>query len=912
MTIVRPNPDTLLAEVQSEAARAQRGKLTIFFGYAAGVGKSYAMLEAAHRELTSGADLVVGYVELHGRPETEALLAGLEVLPPRLVEYRGVTLREFDLDAVLARRPQVVLVDELAHTNAEGSRHAKRWQDVDELLAAEIDVYTTLNVQHIESLNDVIAQITGVAVRETLPDHVFESADEIELIDLTPDELVERLRAGKVYVPEKAQRAIEKFFQRGNLSALRELSLRRTADRLNAEVQQARRGQAARLTWPTTERLLVCVGPSPTSAKVIRSTKRLAATLRAEWIAACVETPRAKEMSDAARQSLLENLQLAERLGAETVTLTGSQVADEIISYARSRNVTKIVIGKTDEPKWKTLLKGSVVDDLLRQSGEIDVYVIRGIEATGLPRSGTSLHTTQRPSFGNTAIIGTAVIVLLCTLLAWGMSLLNLSEANLAMIFLLGVLFAAAQYGRRAGVIASVATVLAFDFFFVPPYYSFSVSDGQYLITFAVMLLIALVTSNLTVRIREQVESSRLRERRTESLYRLSRQLAGASGSEFLVTMAGRQVKEILGGEVVVLLPDDRLLPHENRKLQVRVGHETSVAHNATDLVVAQWVYEHQQIAGAGTDTLPNATALFVPLVGSQGNVGVLGVKVDEIHHLHAPELRQLLETCASLIALAIERDKLALESQQVLVQAEAERLRSSLLSAVSHDLRTPLAAIAGASSSLLELPHGGDETTRRELLQTVVDESQRLARLVDNLLEMTRIESGAVQIHKQWNVLEEVVGSALRHAKPALGDRPIRVELPADLPLIPLDGVLIEQVLVNILENAAKYSPTGTPVEIQARHGEKQTVVEVLDRGHGLAPGDERRVFEKFYRGENAVADGRRGVGLGLAICQAIVEAHGGTIHAVNRPDGGARFWFTLPLEGPPPKIDLNATSPT
>ena len=906
MSFERPNPDALLADLQSEAARAQRGKLTIFFGYAAGVGKSYAMLEAAQRELAAGTDIVVGYVELHGRPETEALLAGLDAVPPRLVEYRGVTLREFDLDATLAKNPQIALVDELAHTNAEGSRHAKRWQDVDELLAAGINVYTTLNVQHIESLNDVIAQITGVAVRETLPDRVFESADEIELIDLTPDELVERLRAGKVYVPEKAQRAIEKFFQRGNLSALRELSLRRTADRLNAEVQQARRGQAARLTWPTTERLLVCVGPSPTSAKVIRSTRRLASTLRAEWIAACVETPRAKKMSEAARQCLLENQQLAERLGAETVTLTGAQVADEIISYARSRNVTKIVIGKTDEPKWKTLLKGSVVDDLLRQSGEIDIYVVRGIEAKALPHSVMSLGSAPSSPSGNTAVIGTTLIVLLCTLVAWGMSLLRLSEANLAMIFLMGVLFAAARYGRRAGVIASIATVLAFDFFFVPPFYSFNVSDGQYLITFCVMLLIALVTSSLTAQIREQVESSRTRERRTESLYRLSRQLAGASGSEFLVSMAGRQVQEILGGEVVVLLPD------ETQKLIVRVGHETSVARNATDMVVAQWVYEHQQIAGAGTDTLPNATALFVPLAGSQGNVGVLGVKVEEIHRLHAPDQRRLLETCASLIALAIERDKLALESQQVMVQAESERLRSSLLSAVSHDLRTPLAAIAGASSSLLELSHGGDETTRRELLQTVVDESQRLARLVDNLLEMTRIESGAVQIHKQWNVLEEVVGSALRHAKPALGDRPILVKLPHDLPLIPLDGVLIEQVLVNILENAAKYSPTGTPVEIKARHGEKQIVLEVLDHGHGLSAGDERRVFEKFYRGENAVADGRRGVGLGLAICQAIVEAHGGSIHAANRPDGGARFWFTLPLEGPPPNIDLNATSPT
>jgi len=895
----RPNPDALLADVQSQEARAHRGKLKIFFGYAAGVGKSYAMLEAAHRDLAAGIDVVAGYVELHGRPETEALLVGLESLPTRDVEYRGVILHEFDLDGALKRRPDVVMVDELAHTNADGSRHAKRWQDVDELLEAGIDVYTTLNVQHIESLNDVIAQITGVAVRETLPDSVFESADEIVLIDLTPDELVERLREGKVYITTQAQHAIEKFFQRGNLVALRELSLRRTADRLNVELLKARRDQSAKVTWPTAERLLVCVGPSPTSAKLIRSAKRLAAILHCDWIAVCVEAPSSQPMTDAARERLSENLQLAERLGAETVTLSGARFAEEILSYARSRNVSKIVVGKTNLPWWKTWWKGSLVDDLLRLSGEIDVYVIRGIEERrpSTPRAAVP-ESSKKDRF---YYLGIAGILAASTVVATILDVCHVREANIVMVFLLGVLLTASGYGRSAGIIASVASVLCFDFFFVPPRLSFSVSDGQYVITFAVMLLIALVTSGLTSEIRDRVEASRLRERRTESLYRLSRQLAGATGSEFLVAMAGRQISEIVGGEVVMLLPN------AHGALEIHVGQQTSVARNPKDQIVAQWVFDHEQRAGAGTDTLPNASALFLPLTGSQGTVGVLGIKVAEMHRLHQPDQRQLVETCASLVALAVERDRMAMESQHVLVQAETERLRNSLLSAVSHDLRTPLAVISGAASTLLELPNGGDDTTRCELSQTIVEQSRRLSRLVDNLLEMSRIESGSVEVRKQWNVVEEIVGSAIQSLQPLLGDRSVDVKIPADFPLVSMDGTLIESVLINLLENAVKYSPIGTPIEVTGRQGEQQVVIEVADHGPGLAPGEDRRVFEKFYRGKPPVVDGQRGVGLGLAICRTIVEAHGGTIHVANRPEGGARFWFVLPLGGTPPSIDLD-----
>lgn len=893
MTAERPNPDELLARVQAESARAHRGRLKIFFGYAAGVGKTYAMLDAAQDERKQGVDVVAGYVEPHGRAETEALLEGLETLPFLMVPYRGVTVREFDLDAALKRRPTLLLVDELAHTNAEGCRHAKRWQDVEELLEAGIDVWTTLNVQHIDSLNDILAQISGVTVRETIPDAVFERADELELVDITPEELLERLHAGKVYVTEQAERAVQQFFQKSNLLALRELSLRQAASRLQRDVDSARREAAATRPWATTERLLVCVGPSPTTPRVIRTARRMATALGGEWLAVAVDRPTSAAPPEAVREQVARHLRLAERLGAETVTITGQNVAETILDYARRRNVTKIVIGKTGERRWKRLLFGSVVDQLLEHSGDIDVYVIRGqSEAAAAPAP--PAHPPPRDWSGYPPA---ALVVILCLVLGWVLHWQQLAEANVVMVFLAGVAYVASRYGRGPAAAAAVTSVLAFDFFFVPPFYTFAVADAEYVITFAVMLVIGLAIGTLTVRMREQAATARDREHRTAALYRLTRQLAAISGIEFLIAAAGRQVSEIFSGEAAIYLRSDHGPP------ALRFGERTSIAAHPANAVVAQWVADHEQLAGAGTDTLPNATAVFAPLIGAQRTVGAIGVKVDDITRLHAPQERQLLEACAGQIALAIERDQLALEAQQALLEVEAERLRSALLSSVSHDLRTPLAAIAGASESLLESGDVLSPGARRELLEAIEDESHRLARLVENILHMTRLTSGAVTVEKEWHPVDEVIGSALNRLQRQLGARSVVTDLPDGLPLGHFDDVLLEQVLINLLENAVKYSPPDAPIEVRVRSGGQGLQFEVADRGRGLVPGEETRIFEKFYRALET-GDDTRGTGLGLAICKAVISAHGGRIEAENRPGGGAVFRFTLPADAPPPRV--------
>jgi two-component system, OmpR family, sensor histidine kinase KdpD len=891
MSDPRPDPDQLLAKVQHEEARALRGKLKIFFGYAAGVGKTYAMLEAAQREKAAGVEVVVGYIEPHGRPDTEALLQGLEQLKPRFVPYQGVTLREFDLDTALARRPKLLLVDELAHTNAEGSRHAKRWQDVDELLVAGIDVWSTLNVQHLESLNDVVAQITGVVVRETLPDAVIERANEIELIDITPEELVERLQAGRVYIPTQANRALQGFFQKTNLVALREMSLRQTADRLQKDVEAARRDRSAGSPWASHERLLVCVGPSPSSGRLVRTAKRMAAAFDAEWMAVAVET---RGTGDSVRDQVARHLTLAEQLGADTHILIGADVATPVLELARERNVTKIVVGKTDTSWWRRLLRRGVVEDLLEGSGDIDVYVIRG-QTGGAPPipAAATVAPIAWPQYW-----ATAAVVTVCGLLGWLCQTWKLSETNIVMVFLLGVVMVATRFGRGPAIAAAILNVLVFDFFFVPPYLSFTVYDAQYLITFGVMLGIGLLVSALTARVRERLSASQRQERRSAALYRLTKQLSEVVGTVFLVQIAGRQLSEIFGGEIVLYIRQP------GKSIEVRFGGATSVAKQPINAIVAQWVADHDQMAGLGTDTLPNATALFVPLTGSQRTVGALGVRPEDAQRFLDPEQRRLLETCASLIALSIERDQSVLEAQQSRLRAETEHLRNSLLSSVSHDLRTPLAAMAGTASSLLETPADRDPAIRREMLQTIVDESHRLSRLVDNLLDMTRIEAGAVVPNRQWHVLEEIVGSALNRVRHELESRPMRTDLPPDLPLLSVDGLLIEQVLVNLLENAVRYTPAGTPIELSAHVSGRQVEIRIADEGPGLPLGTEERVFEKFFRGSTS-PDGRRGVGLGLAICRGIVQAHGGKLTARNRPEGGAEFVMSLPCETAPPPVE-------
>ena len=612
----RPDPDALLAHVREEESRQARGKLKVFFGAAAGVGKTYAMLEAARAQHAAGVDVVVGWIETHGRAETEALLPGLERLPPRAVEYRGTMLREFDLDAALARRPALILVDELAHTNAPGSRHAKRWQDVTELLAAGIDVYTTLNVQHLESLNDVVARVTEVPTRETVPDSILEEAAEVELVDLSPDDLIRRLRDGKVYVPEQAGEAMRRFFRKGNLIALRELALRTTAERVDAQMERYRREHAVPGVWPVAERILVCVSPSPFAARVVRAARRMAVGLRAQWVVVYVETAAAARLAPADRDRVVQTLRLAEQLGAETVTLTGHDVATEVLAYARRRNVTRIVLGKPARPRWRESLFGSVVNELIRQSGDIDVYVITG------EREGTQSAAADRPAppVDWTGYLQAAGVVAVCTVVAAAM-FRHFAPANLIMVYLLGTILAAWRLGRGPSIFASLLSVAAFDFFFVTPYLTFAVSDTQYLVTFAVMLAVAVVISTLTTRVRAQADAARHRERRTAALYAMTRDLISQQELDELLRVATRHIAEVFGSRVAVFLPDAA------GQLARRVGELGSGASDASELGVARWVYEHGQLAGRGSATLPGARALYLPLSAARGTVGVLAIE---------------------------------------------------------------------------------------------------------------------------------------------------------------------------------------------------------------------------------------------------------------------------------------------
>ena len=885
----RPDPDELLARVKQAETRQRRGKLKIFFGAAAGVGKTYAMLEHARDQREQGVDVVVGWVDTHRRAETEALVHGLEILPRRIVDYRGAHLEEFDLDAALARRPALILVDELAHTNAPGSRHAKRWQDVLELLDAGINVYSAMNVQHVESLNDVVAKITGVIVRETVPDSIFDHTDEVELIDLPPDDLLQRLRDGKIYIPDQAREASENFFRKGNLIALRELALRVTAQHVDAEMRHYMRDHAIRQTWPVRERLLVCIGPSPSSVRLLRAAKRMAEGLEAEWIVAYVETPSQVRLPDEARDRVARTMRLAEELGAEVHTLSGARMSDELLAFARARNVSKIVVGKPQRALWKRIAIGSIVDALVQGSGEIDVYVISGDPDDSRPPAPPPWRRpTEWAPYGY-AVGGVTVSTAIASAM-FG----HFTPANLIMVYLLGVVVVATRAGRGPSLLASVLSVAAFDFFFVPPYLTFAVSDTQYMITFAVMLFVGLVTSNLAARIRAQAASAREREQRIAALYAMSRELASTRGARELLRVAVRHITEVFDVSIAVLLPDasGRLAPGD--------GSGDDTALDLSETAVAQWVFEHGQVAGQGTDTLPGAAGLYLPLLGSRGAVGVLGVRSSDLRPLHAPERLHQLETFAGQTALAIERAHLAEEAERARVHAETERLRNSLLSSVSHDLRTPLASITGAASTLLDNGERLDAATRRDLLEALHEEADRLNRLVQNLLEMTRLEAGALVPRTGWHSVEEVVGAALgRFARP-LAQRPVTARIPADLPLVAMDDVLIEQVLINLIDNAIKYTPPGTPLEVGAEDAGNEVIIEVGDRGPGLPPGEERRIFEKFHRSERPPSE--RGAGLGLAICEGIVRAHAGRIWAENRPGGGVAIRFSLPAKNAPP----------
>ncbi|HEX4388806.1 MAG TPA: sensor histidine kinase KdpD [Steroidobacteraceae bacterium] len=884
---VRPDPDQLLAQMQAEEARARRGRLRIFFGASAGVGKTYAMLEAARGMHASGTDVVVGYVEPHGRVETERLLEGLERLPTRPIRYRGIVRQEFDLDAALGRRPAILLVDELAHSNLVGGepppRHPKRWQDIEELLDAGIDVWTTVNVQHLESLNDLVTQITGVGQRETLPDRVFDEASDIELIDLPPDDLIARLRAGKVYVGDQARTAIEGFFRTPNLMALRELALRRVADRVEAAARALSLDRPQRRL--AGDRVLVAVGPDAQAEQLVRTGKRLADALDAEWTVVYVETPRLLRLSTADRNRRIDVLRLAESLGAETVTLDGPSPAATLIEYARTRGATRLVVGAPKRWGLRAWLRPSTATQLVRGARGFDVTVVAPDERTAVPRRRVSAaERTPTPwrRYG-WALVTTAG----CTAAAFALYP-HFDLSNLVMVYLLGVTVAALRFGRGPAALTSVLNVAAFDFFFVPPRFNLAISDAQYLVTFAVMLVVALVIANLVASVRQQTRVAGARERRTALLYAMSRELAVTRGTSAIAHVAVRHVAEVFQCAAVVLLPD------ADGRLSYPRDPPLEASFRGADLAVAQWVIGHGRKAGLGTDTLPATPGLYVPLSDERLRLGVLAVLAGNPRRVLLPEQSHLLETFAGQIGLALERARLAEVAEGARLAADRESLRNTLLASISHDLRTPLAVLAGAGSTLVE--HGAtlDPATRLLLAKSVESKAREMSELVSNVLDLMRFQSGQVALRRDWQSLEELLGAALHRMGDKLVRYPIDIRLPADLPAVYVDGAFIVQVITNLLDNIAKYTPEGTAVRISARAEGSMVRVTVDDQGPGLPTGEPARLFDKFERGTEEGSVG--GVGLGLAICRAIIDAHGGQIEAQPRPGGGARFEFTLP----------------
>jgi two-component system, OmpR family, sensor histidine kinase KdpD len=896
----RPDPDLLLAKVNRQELEARRGKLRIYFGSSAGVGKTYAMLVAARKLASEGRAVLIGVVETHGRAETAALLDGLEVLPPKSVEYRGKTLLEFDLDAALARHPQLILIDELAHSNVPGTRHPKRWQDVDELLAAGIDVFSTLNVQHLESLNDVVGGITNVRVWETVPDKVFDAADEVVLVDIPADELLARLKAGKVYVAQQAAHAAQHFFRKGNLMALRELALRRTADRIEGDVQAYRVDQSIASVWKTATALLTCVGPDAAAERVVRAAARLAGQLNTEWHAIYVETPGLQRLAAAKREKILSNLNLAQQLGATTAVIASAQIAESIVAYARKNNLSKLVIGR-DPIRRLWPWQRSSGQKLALLAPDIDLIEVgraensakeSGRESARLPFTADPESTTRRKS-KRLRYLWAAITCVGVTLISVPLAE-SFDNSNIVAIFILAVVLVGVRLGRGPAALAAVLSVFAFDFFFVPPRFSFAVSDVQYLLTFCIMLAVGLITGQLTAGLRFQARVASHREERAGSLYEFARDLSGAVQVEQVVKISDESIQRTFRASAALLLPD--------ASGRLTATGEAADAGLAVEIGTAQWAFDRGQPAGSGTDTLPGSAVLYIPLRAPTKARGVLAVKAHNRRLLRIPEQRQLLDTFAALIAIALERVHYVGVAQDALLRMESERLRNSLLAALSHDLRTPLTVLVGLAESLAR-SQPKLSSAQLETAQSIQDEAHRMSTLVSNLLDMARIESGEVTLNLQWQPLEEVVGAALEAARGMLQRHSVVVQLPRDLPLVKFDAVLIERVLVNLFENVSKYTPPGSTVTLSAQVIGDQLSVSVADNGPGLPAGREEAVFQKFTRGERESST--PGVGLGLAICRAIIESHQGKITAAPRPGGGAIFTFTLPLGHPPPALE-------
>jgi two-component system sensor histidine kinase KdpD len=896
----RPLPEALLEAARREDSRA--GRLKIFVGAAPGVGKTYEMLQSAHAKRKAGADVVIGVVETHGRAETEVLLQELEVLPRKRINYKDQTIEEMDLDALIARRPQIALVDELAHTNAPGSRHPKRYLDVEELLSHGIDVYTAVNIQHIESLNDVVAQITHVRVRETVPDSVFDRADAIELIDLTPDDLIQRLKEGKVYVPKQAERALQHYFSPGNLTALRELALRRTAERVDEQLLTHMQANAIAGPWAAGERILVCLSEDPRAAGLVRYTKRLSDRLHAPWTAVSIETRRSLQLTDEQRDRLADTMRLAESLGGEALTIpgVGRRIADDLINFAQANNVTQIIIGKTTRSRWFEILRGSVVHDLVRRAGNITVHVIAG-EDLPSPANKPAVQTAAQAEPFNPRLYLMSLLVVTVGLGAAELIQPRFGIENVDLVFLTAVVVVAVRYGLWPSLFASVIASLCYNFFFLPPVYTFTITDPTNVAAFFFFMLIALLVSNVAARVRIQADTAIGRVRTTESLYAFSRKLAGTATLDDVLWATAYQIALMLKVRVVLLMPEDGILT-------VKAGYPPEDQLDKADLAAANWAWGNDRAAGRGSDTLPGAKRLFLPMRTGRGLIGAIGIDDDKTGPLLTPDQRRLLDALVDQGALAIERVLLVEDMDSVKRTVESERLRSALLTSISHDLKTPLASVLGAASTMRDLAGNLTEAQKRDLLATVIDESERLNRFIANLLDMTKLESGAIVPNTARQDVSEIVGSALRRASKILLEHKVSLELAADLPMLELDAVLFEQVLFNLLDNAAKYASAGTTISIRGIRDRDSVSLQILDEGNGIPPAELESVFDKFYRAQKG-DHVRPGTGLGLAISRGFVEAMQGTISAANRTDrSGAVLTIRLPIPAAADKLDTAA----